>query len=308
MFRCRSTKRSILTTDVFHTSETLYGIYSIFGKRPIRGPRPAPRCIMQHLEPRRELVFFHAPAGNIQLERVNRAHHAFTAHKTDQEVKFKRPPARPPTHQSSLPMKLSCTALFLTALSASQSVTAQSPPLPRHLAGGTPAPTPSPSNRIIFVEANLNFDATLPGNDQLIGVHIHTGSSTVNGPVNLILCGSYVPTTIPTHCIHAHGTPVAPCNTVSLSIVFSSSPTRLLACCSSRSPIGTVPRSPPRMGRAPIQSYNRPLPRMDDSWRRSLVDRHWGRGTWGLPTPRQSPVPPPLPLGLPPPHKRFGKP
>jgi hypothetical protein len=40
------------------------------------------------------------------------------------------------------------------------------------------------------VMANLNFDATLPGNEQLIGVHLHTGANIVNGPIGILFCGS----------------------------------------------------------------------------------------------------------------------
>ena len=41
------------------------------------------------------------------------------------------------------------------------------------------------------IMANLNFDATLPGNEKVIGVHLHTGSSTVNGPIGILFCGRY---------------------------------------------------------------------------------------------------------------------
>jgi len=37
-----------------------------------------------------------------------------------------------------------------------------------------------------FIEMTL--DATLAGNTELIGVHLHTGGSTVNGPINIIYC------------------------------------------------------------------------------------------------------------------------
>lgn len=42
------------------------------------------------------------------------------------------------------------------------------------------------------ISAKLNFDATLPGNNEIMGMHLHTGSSTTNGPVNIISCGRYV--------------------------------------------------------------------------------------------------------------------
>jgi hypothetical protein len=40
------------------------------------------------------------------------------------------------------------------------------------------------------VQANLNFDATLPGNEEVIGVHLHTGANIVNGPIAVLFCGS----------------------------------------------------------------------------------------------------------------------
>jgi hypothetical protein len=40
------------------------------------------------------------------------------------------------------------------------------------------------------IMANLDFDATLPGNEQLIGVHLHTGANIVNGPIGILFCGS----------------------------------------------------------------------------------------------------------------------
>jgi hypothetical protein len=39
------------------------------------------------------------------------------------------------------------------------------------------------------VKANLNFDNTLLGNDQVIGVHLHTGMHKVNGPIGILFCG-----------------------------------------------------------------------------------------------------------------------
>ena len=36
----------------------------------------------------------------------------------------------------------------------------------------------------------IDFDSTLEGNTDIIGAHLHTGSSTTNGPVNVIFCGS----------------------------------------------------------------------------------------------------------------------
>jgi len=36
----------------------------------------------------------------------------------------------------------------------------------------------------------IDFDSTLEGNTEIIGAHLHTGSSTTNGPVNVIFCGS----------------------------------------------------------------------------------------------------------------------
>jgi len=35
---------------------------------------------------------------------------------------------------------------------------------------------------------HMKTNATLDGNTDLIGVHLHTGSSTVNGPINIIYC------------------------------------------------------------------------------------------------------------------------
>jgi len=40
-----------------------------------------------------------------------------------------------------------------------------------------------------YAEGKLNLDMTLPGNTKVIGAHLHTGSSTTNGPVAVIFCG-----------------------------------------------------------------------------------------------------------------------
>lgn len=53
-----------------------------------------------------------------------------------------------------------------------------------------PPVTPKYAGHGFHVFVDLNFDATLRGNTELIGVHLHTGSSTTNGPVNVVLCGS----------------------------------------------------------------------------------------------------------------------
>lgn len=41
-----------------------------------------------------------------------------------------------------------------------------------------------------YAEGIIDFASTLEGNTELIGAHLHTGSSTTNGPVNVIFCGS----------------------------------------------------------------------------------------------------------------------
>jgi hypothetical protein len=38
-------------------------------------------------------------------------------------------------------------------------------------------------------EGTVKLDNNLPGNLDIIGAHLHTGSATVNGPVNIVLCG-----------------------------------------------------------------------------------------------------------------------
>lgn len=38
-------------------------------------------------------------------------------------------------------------------------------------------------------EGLVTLDNTLEGNTQIIGAHLHTGSSSVNGPANIIFCG-----------------------------------------------------------------------------------------------------------------------
>lgn len=38
-------------------------------------------------------------------------------------------------------------------------------------------------------EGMVDLDNTLEGNLEIIGAHLHTGSMTVNGPVNIIFCG-----------------------------------------------------------------------------------------------------------------------
>jgi hypothetical protein len=62
------------------------------------------------------------------------------------------------------------------------------------LRGLAPKPLPPfPANfqgHGFTVKANLNFDATLPGNEQVIGVHLHTGANIVNGPIAILFCGS----------------------------------------------------------------------------------------------------------------------
>merc|ERR1712010_16078 len=39
------------------------------------------------------------------------------------------------------------------------------------------------------LEANLHVDSSIAKNKEVIGVHLHTGSATTNGPVNLVFCG-----------------------------------------------------------------------------------------------------------------------
>jgi hypothetical protein len=38
--------------------------------------------------------------------------------------------------------------------------------------------------------AELNYDSSIEYNSDVIGAHLHTGSATTNGPVNIIFCGS----------------------------------------------------------------------------------------------------------------------
>jgi len=40
------------------------------------------------------------------------------------------------------------------------------------------------------LSARLSVDASLEGNSDIIGAHLHTGSDHVNGPVNVVFCGS----------------------------------------------------------------------------------------------------------------------
>mmetsp|Transcript_66822 Transcript_66822/g.74854 ORF Transcript_66822/g.74854 Transcript_66822/m.74854 type:complete len:319 (+) Transcript_66822:87-1043(+) len=41
-----------------------------------------------------------------------------------------------------------------------------------------------------YAQGIIDFDSSLEGNTELIGAHLHTGSATTNGPVNVIFCGS----------------------------------------------------------------------------------------------------------------------
>ena len=52
--------------------------------------------------------------------------------------------------------------------------------------------TTSAEHRIdgLYATGIIDFDSTLEGNTDIIGAHLHTGSSTTNGPVNVIFCGS----------------------------------------------------------------------------------------------------------------------
>jgi hypothetical protein len=47
-----------------------------------------------------------------------------------------------------------------------------------------------------YAEVRIDFDASIMGNSEVVGAHLHTGKASVNGPVNIILCGRYV------QCIH----------------------------------------------------------------------------------------------------------
>jgi hypothetical protein len=40
-------------------------------------------------------------------------------------------------------------------------------------------------------EGTVRLDNNLPGNLDIIGAHLHTGSETVNGPVNIVFCGGF---------------------------------------------------------------------------------------------------------------------
>jgi len=40
-----------------------------------------------------------------------------------------------------------------------------------------------------YASGIIDFDSTLEGNTDIIGAHLHTGTSTTNGPVNVIFCG-----------------------------------------------------------------------------------------------------------------------
>jgi hypothetical protein len=40
------------------------------------------------------------------------------------------------------------------------------------------------------LSAELNYDSSIEFNSDVIGAHLHTGSDTTNGPVNIIFCGS----------------------------------------------------------------------------------------------------------------------
>ena len=48
----------------------------------------------------------------------------------------------------------------------------------------------SPQGTGFSLQLALDVDNTLDGNTDIIGAHIHSGSATVNGPVNIIFCGS----------------------------------------------------------------------------------------------------------------------
>mmetsp|Transcript_29561 Transcript_29561/g.98056 ORF Transcript_29561/g.98056 Transcript_29561/m.98056 type:complete len:235 (-) Transcript_29561:325-1029(-) len=103
--------------------------------------------------------------------------------------------ARGQLHKTTCPAWASDAALCFAANITSANTNAVNN-IPHQLPTGAASATTTVTWEPPYAETDFHFyadhvhlDTSLHGNQDIVGAHLHTGSATVNGPVNIVFCG-----------------------------------------------------------------------------------------------------------------------